>query len=289
MKLGFVGVGNMGALMLPHLLEAGHNLVVHDVSKAALERAAQMGAAVVGSARGVAEAGEMVLTSLPTPQVVESVYLGERGLIERARPGQIFVDLSSISPSLARAVASRFGDKRAEFLDAPVSGGTTGAKAGTLAIMVGGDAEALRQVEPVLKCLGSRIFHAGPVGAGSTLKLLNQILLGINNVAVLEMMSVALRSGLDLGLVKEVISASTGFSRSFESRFQKIVDREYSRGFAVDLMAKDLRLSREMARDLGLDLPMASLAQTVFERAGRLGLGQEDVSAAIALYEGKDG
>ena len=289
MKLGFVGVGNMGALMLPHLLEAGHSLVVHDVSKAALERAAQMGAAVVGSARGVAEAGEMVLTSLPTPQVVESVYLGERGLIERARPGQIFVDLSSISPSLARAVASRFVDKRAEFLDAPVSGGTTGAKAGTLAIMVGGDAEALRQVEPVLKCLGSRIFHAGPVGAGSTLKLLNQILLGINNVAVLEMMSVALRSGLDLGLVKEVISASTGFSRSFESRFQKIVDREYSRGFAVDLMAKDLRLSREMARDLGLDLPMASLAQTVFERAGQLGLGQEDVSAAIALYEGKDG
>ena len=289
MKLGFVGVGNMGVLMLPHLLEAGHSLVVYDVSKAALERAEQVGAAVADSPREVAEAGEMVLTSLPTPPVVESVYLGGDGLIEGAWTGQIFVDLSSISPSLARTVASRFAEKGAAVLDAPVSGGTTGAHAGTLAIMVGGDAETLRQAEPVLRCLGSRIFHAGPVGAGSTLKLLNQILLGINNLGVLEMMSVAQRSGLDPALVKEVISASTGYSRSFETRFQKIVDREYSRGFAIELMAKDLRLSREMARDLGLELPMAALAQSLFERAARQGLGQEDVCAAIALYEDKKG
>lgn len=289
MKLGFVGVGNMGALMLPHLLEAGHDLVVYDISSAALERARRMGAASVESPSAVAEAAEMVLTSLPTPPVVERVYLGAGGLIEGAVPGKLFVDLSSISPSLARRLGVGLGEKGAHFLDAPVSGGTAGAKAGTLAIMVGGDEEALRKAEPVLRCIGKRIFYGGPVGAGSALKLLNQILLGINNVAVLEMMSVALRSGLDLGLVKEVITASTGFSRSFESRFQKIAEKEYSRGFAVDLMAKDLRLAREMARELGLDLPMAEMAQSIFERAGQLGLGQEDVSAAIALYEAREG
>jgi len=289
MKLGFVGVGNMGALMLPHLLEAGHDLVVYDISPAALERARQMGATPAESPSAVAKASEMVLTSLPTPPVVESVYLGSGGLIEGAVQGELFVDLSSISPSLARRLASGLGEVGAHFLDAPVSGGTTGARAGTLAIMVGGDEWAMRRAEPVLRCIGKRIFHGGPAGAGSTLKLLNQILLGINNVAVLEMMSVALRSGLDLGLVREVITASTGFSRSFESRFQKIVEKEYSRGFAVDLMAKDLRLAREMARELGLDLPMAEMAQSIFERAGELGLGQEDVSAAIALYEAREG
>ncbi len=285
MKLGFVGVGNMGALMLPHLLEAGHRVIVYDVSKTALERAAEMGAQVADSAREVAEAGEKVLTSLPTPPVVESVYLGDRGLIEGARQGQVFADLSSISPALARRLAERFAQKGAALLDAPVSGGTVGANAGTLSIMVGGDAEVLRQAEPVLRCLGTRIFHGGPVGAGSTLKLLNQIALGINNLGVLEMLSVAQRSGVDLGLIKEVITVSTGYSRAFETRFQKVVDREYSRGFAIDLMAKDLRLSREMAQELGMDLPLAALVQSLFERAAQMGLGQQDVTAAIALYE----
>ncbi|MGE5619891.1 MAG: NAD(P)-dependent oxidoreductase [Sphingomonadaceae bacterium] len=281
MHLGFVGVGNMGSLMAPHLLEAGHSLLAYDASPEALERMARAGAQVATSSREVAESTEMVLTSLPNLAVVETVYLGEQGLLEGARPGQILADLSTISASLARKIAARFAAKGAVFLDAPVTGGTIGAKAGTLGIMVGGDAEAVKRAEPVLLCIGKRVFHAGPVGSGCTVKALHQILMGINNAAVLEMMAVALRSGVDLKLLKEVVWVGTGFSRAVETRFDKVAEREFSRGAAVDVVAKDLRLAREMAAELGLELPVVSAALSIYEEASRRGLGLLDVSAAI--------
>lgn len=286
MRLGFVGLGNMGGPMAANLLKAGHRLVVFDVSGPAQHRAVEAGAEGVDGPRAVAEAADMVMTSLPTPAVVESVYLGPDGLLEGARAGQLFVDLSSITPSLARMLAERAGERGAIFLDAPVSGGTTGAAAGTLAIMVGGGAEAFQRAEPVLKALGDRVFHVGPVGAGSTIKILNQLLMGVNSMAVLEMLSLAQRSGIDLALVKEVVSASSGFSRAFQFRFPKAVERDFTPGFAIDLMAKDLRLGRDMAKELGAQLPVASLVLSMYEQASQLGLGQLDVTAAIALYEG---
>lgn len=285
MNLGFVGLGNMGYPMALNLVKAGHELTVYNRSPEAVQKLVEAGATAAGSVAEVARAGQIVFTSLPTPAAVESVYLGEGGLIEGARSGQLFIDLSSISPVLAKEMASRSAEKGAAVLDAPVSGGVTGAKAATLAVMVGGDPEAFRRAEPILKAIGKNVFHVGPVGTSSTIKILNQLLVGINNIAVTEMISLARHAGMDMELVEEVIKVSSGWSKIFETEFPKAMARDFDTGFAVDLMAKDLRLARDLAKELGAELPMAERALSIFEKASQAGMGKKDVSAALQLYE----
>ena len=286
MNLGFVGLGNMGHPMVLNLMKAGHRLTVYDLSTDAVQRLAEAGAIAAGSLIEVARAGQVVLTSLPTPAAVESVYLGQGGLIEGASSGQLFVDLSSISPALAKKMASRFAEKGAGVIDAPVSGGVTGARAATLAVMVGGDPDAFRRAEPVLKAIGKNVFHVGPVGTSSTIKILNQLLVGINNMGITEMINLGRRAGMDMSLVEEIIKVSSGWSRLFETEFPKAMARDFDTGFAVDLMAKDLRLARDLAKELGTELPVAEKALSIFEQASQSGMGKKDVSAAIQLYEG---
>ena len=231
MRLGFVGLGNMGNPMALNLLRAGYQVVAYDLSTAAVEALVQAGAAQADGPAAVARDAEMVLTSLPTPAAVEAVYLGEGGLLEGARSGQLFVDLSSISPSLAKKMAERFAEKGATVLDAPVSGGVRGAQAATLAIMVGGDPDGFRRAERVLKVIGSNVFHAGPVGASSIIKILNQLLVGIHNIAAIEMITLARHAGMDLDLAKKVIDASSGWSRILDVEFPKAVSRDWTAGF----------------------------------------------------------
>lgn len=285
MEIGFVGLGNMGGPMVVNLMGAGHRLIVHDICSSAVQQAVASGAVEANSPASVAGSAQIVLTSLPTPAVVEEVYLGGGGLLAGSRDGHLLVDLSSISPSLAKRIAEVSAEKGVAFLDAPVSGGVGGAVAATLAVMVGGDEDAYRRAEPVLKVIGSRVFRVGPSGTSSTIKILNQILVGINNAAVTEMLNLAKRSGMDLALVKEIISASSGWSRIFEVEFPRGVDRNFVPGFAVDLMAKDLRLARDLASELGAELQMTSSALAVFEKASDAGFGKDDVSVAIRLYE----
>ncbi|HEX2923176.1 MAG TPA: NAD(P)-dependent oxidoreductase [Chloroflexota bacterium] len=285
MKLGFVGLGNMGCPIALNLIRAGHDLTVFDLSAGAVQRLVAAGAIAADSAAAVAEAGEIVLSSLPNPAAVEAVYLGQGGLIEGARPGQLFVDLSSISPSVAKKVASAFAAKDAAMMDAPVSGGVKGATEATLAIMVGGSADAFQRAVPVLNCIGKNVFHVGPVGTSSTIKILNQLLVGINNAAVTEMIVLGRAAGMDLAQVKEVIDASSGWSRILETEFPKAMNRDFDTGFGVDLMAKDLRLARDLGKELGVDLPAVQMAVSHFEQASAAGLGKKDVSSAIQLYE----
>ena len=285
MNLGFVGLGNMGYPMALNLTKAGHKLTVYDLSTEAVQRMVEAGATPASRLADVASAGQIVLTSLPTPMAVESVYLGPGGLIEGATSGQLFVDLSSISPVLSKKMASSFAEKGAAVLDAPVSGGVTGARAATLAVMVGGDPEAFRQVEPVLKTIGKNVFHVGPIGTSSTIKILNQLLVGINNIAITEMINLGRHAGMDMKLVEEIIKVSAGWSRLFETEFPRAMARDFDTGFAIDLMAKDLRLARDLAVELGTELPVAEKVLSVFEEASRAGMGKKDVSAAIQLYE----
>jgi 3-hydroxyisobutyrate dehydrogenase len=289
MRLGFVGLGRMGWPMSVNLLKAGHDVVVYNRSTPPRERAKEEGAVVVESPRAVAETSDIVFTCIATPPAVESVYLGDGGLWDGARAGHLFVDLSTIGPSLARRLAERFREKEVHVLDAPVSGGPAGAEAGTLAIMVGGDAGAYAGVEPVLRDIGEKLFHCGPVGAGSTVKLLNQLLVGINTLGVVEMALASRRSGVDLELVQRVIGASTGHSKLFDSRFGKVTKQDVSTIFALDLLVKDLRLALEMTRELGLDLPLASRALSVYEQASREGLGDLDTIAVANLLDAPEG
>lgn len=285
MNLGFVGLGNMGYPIALNLLKAGHQLKVYDLSPSAVEQMVDAGATAGESPAAIAQSSDIVLTSLPTPAAVEAVYLGGSGLIEGAKAGQLFVDLSSISPSLAKRMSQRFAEKAAVVLDAPVSGGVTGAKAATLAVMVGGDADGFRRAEPVLKLIGKNVFHVGPVGTSSTIKILNQLMVGIHNTAVTEMITLARLAGMDMNQIREVISVSSGNSKIFEGAFPKALARDFDTGFAVDLMAKDLRLARDLAKEYGAELPMAAKALSVFEEASSAGLGKKDVSSAIQLYE----
>src|SRR5512133_3783958 len=248
-----VGLGNMGLPMALNLLKAGHKVTVCDLSAEAVGKLVEAGASRGGNPAAVAEATEIVLTSLPTPAVVEAVYLGEDGLIEAAKPGKLFIDLSSISPALAKKLASRFAEMGSIVLDAPVSGGVAGAKAASLAVMVGGDTEGFRRAEPVLKVIGKNVFHVGPVGTSSTIKILNQLLVGVTSTAVTEMITLARAAGMDMNQVREVTSASSGLCRIFENSFPKAMARDFDTGFSVDLVAKDLRLARDLAKSLGVE------------------------------------
>ncbi len=284
-ELGFVGLGNMGGPMTANLLKAGYSLTVFDLAESAMTLQVQAGARTAAHPRQVASQAEVVFTSLPTPRAVEAVYLGQDGLLQGAHRGQVFVDLSSITPSLARQIAGAFGELGASVLDAPVSGGTTGASAGTLTIMVGGEREALDKVQDMLKVIGQKIFYVGPSGSGNTVKLVNQLLMGVNTVAAVEALALTERTGVDMALVADIIGVSAGFSRCFQTRFPKGLLRDYSPGFAVDLMSKDLRLVEEFARELGVTLFMTSRARDLFEEASSLGLGRQDVVSALELYE----
>jgi 3-hydroxyisobutyrate dehydrogenase-like beta-hydroxyacid dehydrogenase len=284
MDVGFVGVGNMGRLMAPHIMAAGHRVIVFDASEAAREEMGRAGAIVADSSRAVAEVAEMVVSSLPTPASVEDVYLGPGGLIEGAKAGQVFADLSSITPSVARKVAEAFAEKGSIVLDAPVSGGTDGARDATLAIMVGGDEGAFQRIEPILRTMGKKIFHVGPVGAGSTVKILNQLMIGANNMMVSEMAALAERVGVSPSTLFEIIPTSSGHSKAFDTRFAKIAKRDFSRGFAVDLMAKDLRLGVEMARDAGMELRVAPFILGIYEEVSRAGHSVDDICAAFHLF-----
>ncbi len=283
--LGFVGLGNMGGPIAANLLRAGYRLAVFDLAESAMTALVQAGAQRSAHPRQVASQAEVVFTSLPTPRAVEAVYLGQDGLLQGAHGGQVFVDLSSITPSLARQIADVFRQLGASMLDAPVSGGTAGASAGTLTIMVGGDREALDEVQDILKTIGQKIFYVGPSGSGNTVKLVNQLLMGVNTLAAVEALALTERTGVDPALVAEIIGVSAGFSRCFQTRFPKGLQRDYSPGFAVDLMSKDLRLAEELAGELGVTLSMTSLARDLFEEASSLSLGRQDVVSALELYQ----
>ena len=284
MELEFIGLGNMGRPMALNLLKAGHSVKVFDLSAPAVEEVVRAGGMAAANPREVASGADVVMTSLPTPAVVEAVYLGENGMLLAARPGQVYVDLSSVTPAVSQKVAIAFAEAGASVLDAPVSGGTSGAAAGTLTLMVGGDKEVLDRVEPVLKAIGQKIFYVGPSGSGSTTKVLHQLLMGVNTMAVVEVLALGKKAGLDLDQFSEIVGVSAGFSKVFQSRFNKGRQGDYAPGFAIDLMAKDMRLVMGLAKDLGIELEVSPQALKAFEKAGAQGLGGKDVVAAVELY-----
>ena len=195
--VGFIGVGNMGNPMAGNVLKGGFPMTVFDKSAKAMENLVQAGAKGVRSAREVVEASEVVLTCLPASPDVEALYLGSGGLIELARPGTILIDLSSVLPSTPRKLEPAAKARGVHFLEAPVSGGVSGARAATLAIMVGGDAQILERARPVLRTIGPNIFSVGPVGAGNTVKAINNMMASVNALTMMEGLAVGVKAGLD--------------------------------------------------------------------------------------------
>lgn len=285
LRIGVIGLGKMGKPMTRNLLKAGFDVVVHNRSAGAVAELVESGATDGKDPKSVAEQSDIVITSLPDPAAVRTVYLDDNGLVGHARSGQIFVDTSTVDPGLSRELHERLANSGAAFLDAPVSGGVAGAEAGTLTIMVGGEAEAFERAKGVFEALGQRMHHVGPSGAGTVIKLANQLLVGINMAAVAEAMVLGVKAGADPEKMLEVLSTSFGGSRMLDRGVPLIVDRNFAGATPVDLIRKDLGLIADLANELGVPLATGNQARAVFDRAHDADHGAEDMTAIVIEIE----
>ncbi|HEY1433277.1 MAG TPA: 3-hydroxyisobutyrate dehydrogenase, partial [Stellaceae bacterium] len=281
MKVGFIGTGTMGLPMVANLVSKGFAVTAYDVVPLALDTAAARGAARAGSPKEAAAAGELVITMLPSSANVEAVYLGTGGIIEGTAAGRLCVDMSTIDPGTSQRLAARLQERGIRFLDAPVSGGVGGAVAGTLAIMVGGAADDLEEARPALAAMGSNIIHVGSTGAGEVAKLCNNLISGSALIAVAEAFRIGEAFGVDPQILTNVIAKSSGATWVMEHMHPVpgIVDsaassRQYAPGFMTDLMAKDLALAVNAAREKRVPVVVAPAAQQLYRMASSHGLGR---------------
>jgi 3-hydroxyisobutyrate dehydrogenase len=285
MQLGFIGVGNIGTPMCHHLLQAGHTVLVYDVKASNLARMVNLGARQAQSPQAVAQACDIVFSSLPGPREVEQVALGSDGIIAAARPGLIYVDLSTNFPVVARRVCEALAAKGVTMLDAPVSGGVAGAERGTLAVMVGGDTAAFETCRPLLAHFGANIFHVGNIGAGCVAKLVNNMLAFANTVAACEGMLLGTKAGVDPQLLYDIIQTSSGASWALRQFPQKIFAGDFTAGFTIDLAYKDLRLALELGDELAVPLLMGSICLNLMRQARANGRGGDDLSGLMRVLE----
>ena len=270
MKVGFIGLGGIGKPMAINIAKSGFDLTVTDLREQPLNELAHYGARVAASAKEVSEISDLVLASLPSDLVSEEVALGSNGVLAGTKSGDIYVELSTISPGLVHTIAKKASDKGVAVLDAPVSGGLDQRLDGTLSIMVGGEAKTLSKAMPVFKTFGDKIFHAGGSGAGASVKLVNNMLAGINMVATMEALVLGVKAGLSVETLKEVIGASSGANKVFEGLVDKIYlhSAEPSHGQTANqglhTIGKDVRLANEMAQNLSVPLLLGSAALQPF-------------------------
>jgi 3-hydroxyisobutyrate dehydrogenase len=284
-SVGFIGVGNMGNPMASNVLKAGFPMVVFDKSAKATENLVAGGAKLGKSAKDVVEQCEIVMTCLPASPDVEALYLEPGGLIDCAKANQVLIDLSSVLPSTPRKLEPVAKKKGVHFLESPVSGGTTGAAAGTLALMIGGDAEVLERVKPALKPIGPNIYHVGPVGAGNTMKAINNMMACVNSTAMMEGLVLGVKAGLDPMMIYEVVKASSGGSKALERIPRAMIPRNFEPGFKVFLMNKDLDTFSTIAKELHSPMTFANAAQRYQQAALAAGLTDKDTSVVVTIVE----
>jgi len=272
--------------MLANLVKKGHTVSAYDVAEPALDGAVRAGAARAASTAAAARDAELVITMLPSSSHAESAYLGAGGVLESVARGRLCVDMSTIDPSVSRRIADAVTARGARFLDAPVSGGVPRAEDGTLAIMVGGDARDFEEARPVLAAMGANIIHVGPVGSGEVAKLCNNLIAGVAAVAVSEAFRIAEGFGVDPKVLTDVISKSSGNTWVMEHMHpvpglvgKAPSSRDYAPGFTTDLMAKDLGLAVNAARELRVPVVVAPAAQQALRLASSHGLGRKDFSS----------
>lgn len=292
MHIGFLGLGNMGAPMAHNLLKAGHRLSVFDLSASAVASLVEAGATAAASPATLAQSDvEVIITMLPAAAHVKGVYLGANGLLANVRTGVLLIDSSTIDPHSAREVAKVALAQGNPMLDAPVSGGTGGAAAGTLTFMVGGAPSAFEQAQPILAAMGRNIVHCGGAGNGQVAKVANNMLLGISMIGVAEAMALGVALGMDASVLAGVINTSSGrcWSSDTYNPFPGVMDnvpasRGYSGGFGTDLMLKDLGLATEAAKQARTPVLLGAAAQQLYQAFSLQGNGALDFSAIINLY-----
>jgi 2-hydroxy-3-oxopropionate reductase len=285
LKVGYIGLGLMGRSIARNILKAGFPLMVHNRSKDAVAELVEAGASSGGSPIDVAAMVDVVFTNLPDTPDVEDVVLGANGIISGAHPGLVWVDNSSIRPAVARMLAAKLADKRVLSLDAPVSGGDIGAREATLSIMVGGPAEALEKVRPVLETMGRTITHVGGAGAGQVAKAANQIMVAAQMVAMAELLIFSQKAGVDPQKVVEAIKGGAAQCWTLDVKPRRLFAGNRSPGFKSSLMAKDMNIILETAREYELPLPSATIDAQLYNDMLLNGMGELDNSAVIGMIE----
>jgi len=284
-RIGFIGLGLMGSGMSMNLLRAGFPLTVWNRTPSKMKPLLDAGAGGAGSPREVAEMSDVVVDIVTDSPDVEEVLLGPEGVIQGARPGTVVVDMSTISPSVTRRIAEELGKKGVRMLDAPVSGGDVGAREGTLSIMVGGEEEVYEECLPIFRAMGRTITHVGRNGMGQTVKLVNQILVGMNMLGVAEALMFARKSGVDLEKCLAAVSGGAAGSWQLTNNGAKLLRGDLEPGFKVKDYIKDLRLIMEAAADAEMPLMGTSVVQQMFRSLDAEGLRQKGTQAVIRAVE----
>ncbi|MNJ16125.1 3-hydroxyisobutyrate dehydrogenase [compost metagenome] len=291
MRIAFIGLGNMGAPMARNLIKAGHQLNLFDLNKTVLAELAELGGQISSSPRDAAQQSDMVITMLPAAAHVRGVYLSEDGVLAGVRKGTPVVDCSTIDPQTARDVSVAAAKQGVDLADAPVSGGTGGAAAGTLTFMVGASDELFATLQPVLAQMGRNIVHCGAVGTGQIAKICNNLLLGISMVGVSEAMALGNALGIDTKVLAGIINSSTGrcWSSDTYNPWPGIIEtapasRGYTGGFGAELMLKDLGLATEAARQAHQPVILGAVAQQLYQAMSLRGEGGKDFSAIVEGY-----
>jgi 3-hydroxyisobutyrate dehydrogenase len=284
--IGFIGLGNMGVPMAGRLIDGGYSLVVNDIRHEAARPLLARGATWAASPAEVAAAAQTVITILPTSREVREVLLGTKGLLDALRPGSLVLEMTSADPSVTRELEREVATRGSALIDAPVSGGVRGAVEGTLAIMVGGDPALLERARPVLARMGKNIFHAGPVGAGHAIKLVNNMCSGGILALTIEAVAVAVRAGVDPTRAVEILQASSGRSNASDNKFPRfILNGAFDAGFAIRLMMKDLDGYGRIAQEAGVPSPVARAAAEVYRVAMARGMAEQDHTAVARIIE----
>lgn len=295
MKIAFIGLGNMGAPMARNLLKAGHALSVFDLNETAVRALVEAGARAAASPRDAVADAEFVMTMLPAAAHVRTVLCGAAGVFAGIARGVPIADSSTIDPASVKAFAALAAEQGNSLIDAPVSGGTGGAQAGTLTFMVGASAAEFEAAQPVLRAMSKTIMHCGPVGTGQIAKICNNLILGVTMAGVAEAMSLGEALGIDPKVLAAIVNTSTGRSWSSETcnPFPGVVEtapasRDYAGGFGTDLMLKDLGLASDAARAARQPVFLGAVAQQLYQAASSNGDGRLDFSAVIRLYRRRE-
>lgn len=284
-KIGFIGLGTMGAPMASNLLKQDYEVTVYNRTDEKCRPLAEQGASTAPTPREASQEADVIITMVSNDDSVRDVYYGENGILSSLTEGMTVIDCSTVSPALVKEIAAEVTAKGAFFLDAPVTGSKPAAIDGTLVFMVGGDASVIEAQADVFDTLGKRVIHMGPNGSGAVAKLAHNTVVGINNLALAEGFAIAAKSGIPADHFLELVQLGSAGSKAAELKGRKIIEGDFSNQFSLALMLKDLKLATSLTDGIGMPSPMLNLAKSLFQAGASEGYGDEDLSAVVKCYE----
>ncbi|WP_379132531.1 NAD(P)-dependent oxidoreductase [Paenibacillus sp. sgz500958] len=284
-RIGFIGLGTMGAPMASNLLRKGYEVTVYNRTAAKCKPLEEEGALVAATPQAAAEGKDVIMTMISNDDSIREVFYGENGILDALKPGAVVIDSSTISPGLVREIAAAVEERGGSFLDAPVTGSKPAAIEGTLVFMVGGSADVIESNRDIFDSLGRLLLHMGDNGSGAVAKLAHNTVVGINNVALAEGFSIAVKSGVPADKFLQLVQNGSAGSKQAELKGRKIIEGDFTNQFSLALMLKDLKLASSLSDSTGIPSPMLGIAKSMFQAGFTKGYGDEDLSAVVKCYE----